>query len=257
MAERTSLKLSQGTEIVYQVYIPQKNINPEKIMVSIHGLSRNYDSHFQMNLAFAQRKNYILIVPEYEKNIFDGYNSLGVEAEEIRADLALNEILDDVSKKIDHKIEKIDLLGYSAGGQFVHRYAMLYPEKINNLFVCAPGFYTFLDEKIKYPLGLNTEDYNDLNLKKGIEKFLNLPIYLYVGENDVSREGNFKKETFLDEQQGMTRVERAKNWYKNIRDKREKMDILKKMELELIKDSAHSFEKCMENGLGIKIWGKL
>ena len=257
MNERKTLKLSQGIEIKYRLYIPKENIDNNKVIVSIHGLSRNYDSHFNMNLPYAKEKGYILIVPEFEDDDFNSYNTLGVKDNQNRSDIALNEILKDVSKKINQNIKKISLIGYSAGGQFAHRYAMIHPKKINKLFVCASGFYTFLDEDVDYPLGLKSAKYNNIDLKKQIKEFLNLSIFLYVGEKDLSREGNFKKNNFLDENQGRTRVERGQNWYKNITNKRDEFRISKEFKFELIQNSAHSFEKCMENGLGDNIWGKL
>lgn len=255
--EHIVLKLSQGIEIKYTVYIPEKNINSSKVLVSIHGLSRNYDSHFNMNLDYAMEKEYILIVPEFGNENFNTYSTLGVIDNNNRADLALNEILQDVSRRINQNIEKINLVGYSAGAQFAHRYAMVHPEKINKLFICAPGFYTFLDENIYYPLGLKSKKYQNIDFRNKIKEFLNLEIFLYVGEKDLSREGNLKKNEFLDRTQGKTRVERAKNWYKEINNRRKEFKIYKNFKFELIQNTPHSFEKSMNNGLKDKIWSEL
>ncbi|KAK9234061.1 hypothetical protein V1525DRAFT_414306 [Lipomyces kononenkoae] len=65
----------------------------------------------------------------------------------MRYDLLLLAILDEVSLRcpaID--TSKVLLTGFSGGGQFVHRFTYLHPERLLAVNVGAPGSVTYLDD---------------------------------------------------------------------------------------------------------------
>lgn len=224
-------------------------------MVLIHGLSRNYDDYFDLNYPYAKEKNYTLIIPKFKKYQFGNYNILSTSNKnKKRADLVLKAILEDFSNLSGIELDKINLLGFSAGAQFAHRYSLLYPEQINKLFICSSGSYTFLDETLDYPAGIKSNTFNFMNKK---DEFLKIPIYLYVGEDDTSREGSINKAPILDKLQGKTRVDRAKNWYKHIKTLKDESNIKSDIKFEIIDNSSHNFKECMHNGMSSKIWKEL
>ena len=47
---------------------------------------------------------------------------------------------------------RVDLVGFSGGAQFAHRFAMLYPGCVRRVVVAAAGWYTYIDPSRPFPL---------------------------------------------------------------------------------------------------------
>lgn len=248
--------LEKDRELKYFLFVPEGDLSKKKVVVSIHGLSRNADSHFNLNMPFALENDAILVVPYFSSESFQGYNCLGVNPGEKRADKAFLDMLEEVSEILEMEMEKIYLLGYSAGAQFVHRFSMLYPEKIEKLVVQAAGFYTMPNSSKKFPDGCDTSELEDIPAVN-LEKFLQIPTYLFVGEEDILRTPNLRQDEFVDSTQGMTRVERGEKWLNTVKNMARERKLETPYGFKTIPKSGHGFEVCMENGLGEKSWNFL
>ena len=103
---------------------------------------------------FAERYGVILVAPLFPKDRFCDYQRLGREGRGERADHALNRILAEVRLLTGTDINRLYMFGYSGGGQFVHRYALAYPERMARIVIAAAGWYTFPDQNVNYPRGI-------------------------------------------------------------------------------------------------------
>jgi poly(3-hydroxybutyrate) depolymerase len=100
--------------------------------------------------------------------------------------LILFHMLDEVTLRwpgIDTK--KVFMMGFSGGGQFAHRFMYLHPERLLGVSIGAPGRVTMLDEREKWPRGV--QDIKEVfGTQERIQKEMIrlLPIQLVVGSAD-------------------------------------------------------------------------
>ena len=195
----------------YFVYIPKEETAPRRIIHTIHGISRNAEEHLQGFSAQAERYGAIVIAPLFLKQSFPRYQQLGTAVNLERADMAFDQVLQDAHEWLRIPPAPMRLFGFSGGGQFLHRYAMFYPKRVARMVLAAAGWYTFPDPERRYPFGIkSTQQWP--NLKFAMEKFLQIPTLVMVGEEDDLRDKDLNKIREIDCFQGLNRVERAERW---------------------------------------------
>ena len=227
----------------YYLYAPEGPIRGT--WVSIHGISINADKHAEMLSPYAQQGGFLLVVPVFTKGHCPSYNIFGKNKSNVRVDLQLIRILKEVQKITGIPTKPFFLFGYSAGGQFTHRFMMNYPELVRAGIVCSPGNYTFPIWDAEYPYGLSGME-EAVGRKFDLDRFLHIPVMVNVGENDVLRTANFLQTEELDRVQGRSRVERARRWFDCIRSLAEERGICTDQRFELLPGVGHGFEDTMQ-----------
>ena len=193
----------------YFLYIPSKGAAFAHTFIAVHGITRNAAEQADFFSSFAERYGVVLIAPLFPEDRFRDYQRLGREGKGKRADFALDAIVAEVGSLFGARTSKLYLFGFSGGGQFVHRYAMAYPERVARVALAAAGWYTFPDPTMDFPLGIKrTSGLPDISFN--LARFLSVPTCVLVGENDVLRDPVLKKSRRIDRQQGVTRLERGK-----------------------------------------------
>jgi len=146
----------------YFVYIPQ-NWLAERFLFTIHGISRNAEEHIQRFAIHAEKYGSVVVAPLFTKNNFPKYQQLGSSAKQERADMAFDQVRQDVHEWLGTSTAPMRMFGFSGGGQFLHRYAMFYPKRVARMALTAPGWYTFPDPERRYPYGIkSTKDWPGL-----------------------------------------------------------------------------------------------
>jgi predicted esterase len=225
----------------YFVYVPKSCPDSSKILFTIHGISRNAKEHIQGFSAQAERHETILVAPLFLKENFPRYQQLGTSAQQERADMAFDHVLQDVHERLGIPPTPMRMFGFSGGGQFVHRYAMFYPKRVARMVITAPGWYTFPDPDRKYPYGLkSTRDWPQLSFS--LDKFLEIPAMVTIGEEDDLRDKDLNKSKEIDSFQGLTRVERAERWVNANRNLARSYDVSADFRLERIPNASHAYE---------------
>jgi dienelactone hydrolase len=90
--------------------------------------------------------------------------------------------------------ERFFLIGFSGGGQFVHRFLYIHPERVIAASIGAPGRVTHFDKTLKWPQGV--ADVGDVFGKDGdAEKNIEIlkkakHIQMIVGGDDTEVPGN-------------------------------------------------------------------
>ena len=110
------------------------------LLVVVHGISRNAAEHLDRFAPLARAAGVAVLAPLFEAATFPDYQRLGARGRGRRADLALRARLDAIRREIGLSPRRIHLFGHSGGGQFVHRYAMAYPEQVAGYVVSAAGW---------------------------------------------------------------------------------------------------------------------
>jgi len=225
----------------YYIYAPKNISGRPKVLVSVHGITRNAIEHCARYVEHFDLNNTILIAPLFSKDRFKHFQILRADTSGLRPSDALNLILKDVETKFGIETKKITLSGYSGGGQFAHRYAMLYPECVQKLILMAPGWYTFLDTEIAYPEGLQVSgEFEDLQLyPKGL---LSFPIEILVGERDNRRDKKLNCSGNIDQNQGRNRLKRSQNWTKSIIELAILRDIKPNIKMVIVPGASHDFK---------------
>jgi len=110
-----------------------------------------------------------------------------------RADLKINLMIDRFTEKLSSAgydmHQKVFVDGYSSGGAFAFGYSVLHPDRVQAVSAGGIGFVNlplieYNGEVLDWPIGTN--DYYSLMGKEfDFETFKNIPIFVYVGENDT------------------------------------------------------------------------
>lgn len=201
-------------------YYKPKNLSKDApIMILMHGNSRAAENYRREMMPYAEKYNFLLIVPKFSKEDYPSrdYHQGGVfdEAGKMKKKedwtFSVIEPLFDYIKQITNKEnEGYILYGFSAGSQFVHRYSWFFPDnRAIKIITASAGSYTMPDYEIDYIYGLRKTNIPKKNLRKTFRK----DYTVVVGQADtvMSREDLPKNDRVV--KQGEDRVERAMCFY--------------------------------------------
>lgn len=164
--------LQSDTRLSYCLYVPT-DYDPDgdqtyPLIVLCHGTER-WPAHYRDNFSdFAKQHQAIVLAPLFPWNLFfvgDSENYKLLKMGDIRFDLALLSMVDEVAARYRLRSSKFLLHGFSGGGHFTHRFLYAHPERLLGASIGAPGVVTLCDPTLDYPLGL-----------KGMAEFLGGPI---------------------------------------------------------------------------------
>ncbi len=195
----------------YCLSLPEALPKGAPIVVSVHGVSRNAAEHARFLAPLAAAKGAVLVAPLFAADRFPDYQRLGRAGRGLRADLMLDRIAEEVSALSGASARRLLLIGHSGGAQFVHRYAMAYPLKVERYVVSAAGWYTLPEPERPFPYGIGRA--NELaDLDFDARAFLAVPGCVLVGSRAVGRGRTLNKGPRIDREQGPTRLDRARLW---------------------------------------------
>lgn len=217
------------------------------LFVTVHGISRNAAHHAKHFARLADRYGIIVVAPYFPLDRFPDYQSLWREGCGDRADLALQAIIGEAGELTGANTEKVNLFGYSGGGQFVHRYTMAYPERVAQYAVGAAGWYTFPDSGIRYPRGMKPR-LDMPGVTFDMTAFLSVPGGIVVGADDNKRDMSLNKSALVTAQQGEHRLERAQRWVQAMTEAAHRHDLNTDFFLHVLPRCGHSFSRSMKRG---------
>lgn len=202
--------------------IPQSLHSNTDIVFVMHGVKRNGKDYCASWTEFSNRKNFILIVPEFSAANFPGssqYNLANIidssgnySKKENWHFHIIEDIFIDLKKKLNLNTKDYYLYGHSAGAQFVHRFVLFYPESSLKLAISAnAGWYTFPDNSIDFPYGLNGVNLSVEQLKQAFSKRM----IVLLGEKDTDTNHKHLRKTPEAETQGKNRLERGNNFFRS------------------------------------------
>ncbi|WP_420599603.1 alpha/beta hydrolase [Neptuniibacter sp.] len=227
------------------IYMPVNINQPDRLIVAVHGISREYKSQLAAYKKLADKMGCGLLVPEFSRTTFPRYQQLAKDSSSQRADTELNTFLVALKVQLQQPFLKVHLCGYSGGAQFAHRYAMLYPQNVASLVLCSAGWYTCPDPAIEFPYGI--AKWPAWLGKLRLEEMMKIPTLVMVGELDLKREKSLRKSKALDAQQGRTRVERAENWVEAINHQKQQSAYARVQYKQLL-GVGHDFQASSDSG---------
>jgi hypothetical protein len=246
--------LWQHPQHSYFLFIPSVVHTGTPLVVTVHGIARKAREQIEQFRAWAERYQAILLAPLFSKVHFRDYQRLGRVGRGQRADLALEQMITEAANLTGIRHQKAFMFGYSGGGQFVHRFAMAYPHKVERIAIGAAGWYTYPDLTRRYPYGIQESDALP-GLIFNPAGFLKIPALVVVGEWDNERDPGLNQARHIDRRQGITRIERGKRWTAAMRDAATKYGFNTDYRFEVLPASGHSFMENMQCGnLGQRIF---
>jgi len=146
---------------------PELNTQTRIVMV-MHGRSRNADGYIETWREWASRHNYIALAPEFDDvnwkgaakynfgNIFKNEEGAGVKNPEANWSFTIVENIHQMMREgFGIKDERFDIWGHSAGGQFVHRFMLFKPNaRVRYAMPANSGWFTAPDLNVAYPHGV-------------------------------------------------------------------------------------------------------
>jgi pimeloyl-ACP methyl ester carboxylesterase len=203
-------RLAEDTRQEYHLFVPFSAQPGAPLVISVHGISRHAEEHLRAFAHLAALYGAILVAPLFPTDRFPDYQRLGRAGRGMRADVMLDRIVDEVGRSVGPTTRPF-LIGHSGGAQFVHRYVMAHPAKVQRYVVSAAGWYTLPDPALPFPAGTGRiAELPDLTFDA--VAFLAVPGCAFVGSRDIGRGAAVKKSLSVDRDQGMTRLERARRW---------------------------------------------
>lgn len=245
----------QGQE--YFLYLPRTGHKARPIFVTVHGLKRMAELHAITFTRFADQYGAVLVAPIFPKDRFPDYQQLGFTGNGARADLVLNRIIDEVVFLTGAESKELFMFGYSGGGQFVHRYAMLHPRKPKRIALAAPGWYTFPDYAVSFPRGIKKVK-GQRDVAFDAAGFLSIPTCVMVGDRDVHRDAALNTSKAIDQQQGANRLERGRAWVSNMKTAARYHRVETEIDFQILPGARHSFLQSMRKSqLGERVFNFL
>ena len=207
------------------VYVPEKLFrHPEhqaRVLAIFHGDDGIYDDDESNNAvidllfmwrSFADRQGWILVAPKFRESQYrNDHQRFNVGAK--RSDLAFNQWMDKLADSaLNVDVKQLYLFGFSGGGQFVHRYAAFYPNRVAAAVASSSGWYLWPDTNIAYPVGIKEGSY-PADLSPSFTDLCRGNLLTVVGEGDFRIPEPTQYNAYdLHQWQGGSRVERARNW---------------------------------------------
>ncbi len=214
-----TVDIGSGREITVWSYAPDMDLSKARIVIAMHGASRNGEGARNAWVTAADEHLLIVLAPELGEDLYpgDSYNLGGT----LLADGSIAEpskwafpivelVFDHVTALTGSSQKEYDLYGHSAGAQFVERFALFWQSNRVDRFVIAnAGWYTMLDESVGYPYGF---DGSTLGVEE-IKTALGGNLYLLAGEFDTDPNDPSLRKTEQAAAQGANRLERAKYFF--------------------------------------------
>lgn len=230
----------------YYLYIPRRITQPGRLFVTVHGISRNALEHAERFAPLAEQQGVVLVAPRFGRQRFGSYQRLAPDAKGRRPDRLMDAIVAEVRELLALPDGKLYLFGFSGGGQFVHRYAMAHPARVARVVVGAAGWYTFPDPRVRYPRGLQFRSaelprLDDLG-------FLQVPMAVVVGGDDIERDPALNQAPRIDRQQGRDRCDRGRRWVAAMQQAAQARGLSTRYRFESLPGVGHDFTRAMELG---------
>lgn len=207
-----SLRLASvqvGPPLDYYLYVPPGGGRDARVLVVVHGIGTNAAEQALLLAPFAERHGVVLVAPCFTNPPYRAYQRLGTP--EARSDRALERAVEDAARLTRANASQILLMGYSGGGQFVHRYAMAHPSRVAAAVVAAAGWYTYPDPTAPFPYGIAPAPRLP-DLRFDLDALLRVPMLVAAGERDVERDAALRQGPEVDLRQGPHRLERARRF---------------------------------------------
>ena len=264
---------------------PKKFNANSKILLVIPGAGRNADDYRDSWVEASEKYNILIVSPSYAEEQYNfgayhlggivkvldlktgisfekGSNRVHMDESVDRFNVDLNSeqwlfndfdrLFEMVVKTVSSTQKTYDIFGHSAGGQILHRFALLFPNsKANRILASNAGSYTLPDFNADFPFGLQDVSINEEQLKKSFKKSL----VVFLGEEDNENEtgGLILRSPTIDKQ-GTHRFSRGNYFYNKSKAKAKELNGSFNWKLHVVSGIGHN-QREMAKAAAIYLYG--
>ncbi|ODT48109.1 hypothetical protein DEVEQU_00340 [Devosia equisanguinis] len=154
--------LQQDSRFSYCLYVPPSYYRDEvkqvRLIVAVHGTKRTAEGYRDAFASLAEETGCVVMAPLFPMGVSAPYaaapeeqhNYKYLEFKGIRFDQSLIAMVGQVREALGKIAPEFLLFGFSGGGQFVHRFYYLHPERLLGVSVGAPGSVTRIDPDVEW-----------------------------------------------------------------------------------------------------------
>lgn len=248
---------SKKKSIRVWTFKPEKWADNDKVVFVMHGGGRNAEDYLDAWQDLAIENNLLIVAPEFENslakyttndyqdgNLFTFFGSKNPR--DNWAFKVIENIFDHIKATNSITNKSYDIFGHSAGGQFVHRMVLLYPEaRIEKAIAANSGLYTFLDKSVSYPYGIKNIQLENDKIKNSLSKQL----ILLTGEFDNNASLGTFNATDLAMEQGQNRLERGAKFFNAAKKYADQNNLTFNWRIDTIKNVGHDYKKMSESSI--------
>jgi poly(3-hydroxybutyrate) depolymerase len=226
---------------------PEALRNDSPIVFVMHGVHRDAQRYCNDWSPYAQKYNFLLVCPEFDAahfstkayqcgNILDQSNNLNAESKWTFT--TIENLFDYVKTSAGNTSKSYYIFGHSAGGQFVHRFALFMPNaRYARAIAANPGWYTMPNYSgHKFPYGLRDSNLQESSVKASFGR----DFILMLGQDDTDANDPDLRQTASAEEQGATRLDRGQNYFRAAQAEASRLGTALKWRLQTVPGAHHS-----------------
>jgi pimeloyl-ACP methyl ester carboxylesterase len=215
---KVEAQAAKGFAYPYYLYVPKalretKNVKKTQTLLVLPNNAGKTSDDFAVheadvsrkilnNAGIADRLKVTLLMPVFPRpatdwriytHALDRDAMLTDKKEFARFDLQLIAMIDDARARLAGEKLKLDkrflMLGFSASGMFVNRFAFLHPKRVKAAAIGSPGGWaiapvpSFKEKDLRYPIG--TSDFKTVSGKKlDLKNLRRVPLFMFLGDKD-------------------------------------------------------------------------
>ncbi len=252
--EPTRITREHGT---YVRYVPPGV--PRGLLVLVHGtIGRDEEAidvaetYIERWTEMAARRRLVLLAPAFDQENYGGRGGpgggyRGLFGRRVGADVFVNTIVEATRKAFPTLPERFYLYGHSAGGQFVSRYLVTHPDRVQGAVISAAGTFAFPDPDVPWTNGMKplrrrmrwSDDapWRHVQIVPDPHNWVTatqIPIAVVVGERDT------KVIKEIRGNPGRTHVDRARQWVRAMRELARKHGKTPRLRFIEVKNAGHN-----------------
>lgn len=215
-------------------YRPRSLREDSPVLFVMAGAGRNADDYRDHWIDAAERHGVLVLAPHYPEDRYPrfwNYNLArmidDVVIDPVAREIASYRMVADRDHWLFRDIERIfdaavraaglkaaryDMFGHSAGGQFLHRYAMFADEGIRagRILAANSGWYTVPERGVRFPYGLDGAPIDEPQLAAAFSRRL---VVFLGGKDDASETRGELVRSADTDRQGLHRLERGQHFH--------------------------------------------
>jgi pimeloyl-ACP methyl ester carboxylesterase len=172
-------------------YRPERIEPLTRVVFLMHGSSRTGREARDLGAVYGKKHAFILLAPEFSEKDYpgDAYafgNMLGPDAKLLSQSVwsftTIERLFDLVRKRLELTIDTYDILGHSAGGQFIHRMVLFAPDvRFRRAVASSPGRYALPKMSERFPYGFRGTSLDSSILARAFSR----DFVLVLGDRDT------------------------------------------------------------------------
>lgn len=209
-------------------YVPRDATVDSPVLLALHGSGRDAEGLREDWVAKAEQYDVLVFAPEFTDTAFpgssgyilgnvfaDGNDPVGQAPKPLEqwAFSVIEPLFDDILARTENRAQTYDLFGHSAGGQFLHRFVLFFPNaRYDRVVATNAGWYTVPDPAIGFPYGLANSPLED-----DPPLWFDRDLTIFLGEDDTDPNSAGLRHTPEADAQGLNRFERGNHFHSRSR----------------------------------------